>query len=89
MTVSKGEDTVIKKDYCSGFFESWFAWDRKYIIKRIDLAQLICKPHDEHCSSTSIFKGVWEHKVMFGLLIASVASIACWVKYPKHMKDRV
>ena len=78
-----------KKDYCTGFFESWFAWDKKYIFKRIDLAQLICKPHDKECSSTTIFKGVWEHKIFLGLLIASVASIGCWVRHTKKMVNRL
>lgn len=76
------------KDYCTGFFEEWFAWDKEWFIRRIDLSEL-CKVHDENCSSTTFFKLLWKHKVVGGLLIGLVASIACWIRYTKHMIKRI
>ena len=76
------------KDYCTGFFENWYRWDRETIVAPFYLGEL-CKKHDKECSSSTFFKDLITNHVVFGLLIGSVASIACWVKYPIQMLKRI
>jgi hypothetical protein len=73
-----------KKDWCTWFFENWYS----YTEGKIYLGKL-CKEHDKQCSSTVFAKLLWKHKVVGGSLIWLIASTACWIKYFKHMKERV
>ena len=78
------------KDYCTGFFERWPQWSGKMF----DLS-ICCEKHDNEddpkggCSSTEFIKCLIKNKVVGGILIFGVASVACWVKYPFKMMKRV
>jgi len=83
----------MEKDHCSGFFEKWPQWDGiKW--KMFDLSTC-CEIHDDEedpqggCASTEFIKCLVKNKVVGGILIFGVASIACWIKYPFKMIKRV
>ena len=72
------------KDYCTGFPEYWYNWK----FEKVYIGD-ICKKHDEACSSHGFYKNLWNARIVGAVLIATVASIACWVKYPKNMIKRL
>lgn len=86
------------KDYCTGFFENWVKWVKPtwkgfrlsslYVWEVFPLSEL-CKAHDEECSTHTFFNLLKENKVVGGFLIGTIATIACWIKYPKQMKERL
>lgn len=79
--------------HCTGFFDTWVKWKKPtleslYIWEVFYLGEL-CEEHDEECSSHTFFNALIENKVVGGVAIGTVAIIACWVKYPSHMKERL
>ena len=84
-----------KQDGCSGFFNTWVQWDfkldgwRTFLVWRLFKLEDLCNNHDTTCSSGTFFKELRKNRVVGGLLIGSIASLACWVKYPKHMRNRI
>ena len=76
------------KDYCTGFFENWVQWKTFYRWEIFPLSEL-CKAHDEKCSTHTFFDLLKDNKVVGGWIIGTVATIGCWVKYPKDMKERL
>jgi hypothetical protein len=83
----------MRTDWCTGFPEYWYRWVAWNKWERIYIGDL-CKDHDispdvPACDSTAFAKGLWERKVVGGIGIFLVASIVCWVKYPKGMWDRI
>jgi len=83
------------KDYCTGFFERFPRWQLSWKPWRVIDISEICKAHDDEdderggCDSTKFAKGLIKNRVVGGLLIFSIASIACWVRYPLNMIKRV
>lgn len=73
-----------KDDYCSCFPEYWCTWK----FKKIYIGWM-CKKHDERCGSHEFYRDTWEANLIGAVLIATVASIACWVKYWVLMRDKV
>ena len=73
-----------KKDYCTWFPEYWYTWK----FKKIYIGD-ICKEHDKNCGSHGFYKNTWKARLIGAVLIATVASIACWIKYRKLMKEKV
>jgi hypothetical protein len=57
----------------------------------------MCEKHDntkegeefKGCANTQFFKDTWRTNIVGAVLIALVASIACWVKYFSKQKERV
>ena len=78
----------MKEDYCTWFPERWASWRSTYTWEIIDISWM-CKNHDDKCGSHQFFKDLTSNKVVGGILIATVASIACWIKYPRGMKDKI
>jgi len=76
------------KDYCTMFPEKWVVWDSLFRWRVIYIGD-ICKKHDENCGSHGFYKGLWNARVVGAVAIATVASIACWVRYTKKMIKKV
>lgn len=77
------------KDWCTGFPEHWVNWK----FKKIYIGDC-CKIHDiaeseKGCSSSGFAKCLIKKKVLGGFTIWTIATIACWVKYPIHMFKRL
>ena len=72
------------KDYCTGFPEYWYNWTGK----KMYIGNL-CKKHDDRCGTKDFYKDLWRHRIVGAVAIATVASIACWVKYPKLMSSKL
>ena len=70
-------------DYCTGFFEHWYTWK----FKKIYIGEF-CKKHDEACGTFGFFKDLWNARVVGAIPIATVASIACFFKYPRKIINR-
>jgi len=49
----------------------------------------MCEEHDKECSSHSFYSDTWNNRLIGAVLISTVASIACWVKYTSKMFRRV
>jgi len=88
----------MSKDYCTGFFENWVRWVKpkwkgfvlsSLFIWKVFPLSILCKEHDEKCSTHTFFRLLKEYKVVGGFLIGAIATIACWIKYTKHMKERL
>lgn len=86
-------------DHCTGFPEYWKQWYlyNGYIPswRRVYIGDC-CKIHDNDadgiekgCSSSGFAQCLWKKKIVGGILIFIVASVACWVRLPSYMKDRV
>lgn len=73
-----------KSDGCTWFPDKWITWK----FKIIDIHD-ICVKHDENCGSTGFYKNLWKNRIVGAVIIATVASIACWIKYPKKMIKKV
>lgn len=86
---------------CTGFPETWYQW---YLYKgfipawRTIYIGWMCEDHDNNpeegqefkgCANTQFFKDTWRTNVVGAVLISTVASIACWVKYFSKQKERV
>lgn len=78
----------MSKDYCTGFFETWVRWETPYSWSVFPLSEL-CKEHDKECSTHTFFKLLIKHRIVGGLLIGSVATIACWIKNPIEQSKRL
>lgn len=72
------------KDHCTKFPEHWYTWTGK----RIYIGS-ICKKHDENCGTHGFYKATWKARLIGAVLIASIATVACWVKYFKLMRKKV
>jgi len=79
--------------WCTAFPEYWYTWT----FKKVKISDL-CKKHDnapsegeefKGCSNTTFYKDTWRARLIGAVTIASIASIACWVKYFKQQKERV
>ena len=73
-----------KEPECTFFPEKWITWTGKIV----DIHDL-CVKHDKRCGSHGFYKGTWERRLVGAVLIATVASIACWVKHWTLMRDKV
>ena len=73
-----------ESDGCTGIPERWPTW--KFEI--VDI-HWMCVEHDQRCGSHGFYKNTWKARLIGAVLIATVASIACWWKYRKLMKDKV
>lgn len=90
---------MAKSDGCTGFFQNWLAWRKPtswrelYRILEIKPLKPCCVKHDnvggKGCSSHAFFKCLYEGNFVAGMPIFTIASIACWVKEPKEMRDKV
>jgi len=73
-----------KSDGCTGFFQTWIRWKTWYSWELFDLRPL-CVKHDnvegKGCASHIFAKALLANRVVGGVGIFSIASIACWVKY--------
>lgn len=72
------------KDHCTGFPENWYTWTGKKIY-----IGDICKKHDERCGTHGFYNDTWKARLIGAVLISTVATIACWWKYRKLMKDKI
>jgi len=79
----------MKKDWCTGFFERWPQWTSYFTWRLVPIGRLICKPHDKRCSSTGIYRRMFEYRIVGGFILGTIASIGCWAKYPKRMVKRL
>lgn len=77
---------------CTSFPEYWYQW---YLYKgfipawRKVYIGWMCKKHDERCGSHSFYKDTWQARLIGAVAIASIASLACWVKYRKLMLGKL
>ena len=74
--------------HCTGFTDTWVRWETFYSWRVINLGRL-CEKHDENCSTHTFFSLLIKNRVVGGVIIGTVATIACWIKYPKRMKKRL
>lgn len=83
----------MKKDHCTGFPEYWYTWK----FKRVYIGWM-CKKHDNDpeegkefkgCSNSGFYRNTWKHRLIGAVLISTVASIACWIKFPEKQKKRI
>lgn len=74
----------VMTDHCTWFPEYWYTW----YGKKIYIGHL-CKNHDDNCGTHGFYKGTWEARLIGAVAIASIATIACWVKYPSKMIKKV
>jgi len=80
------------KDYCTGFPEYWWTWKGEYIY-----IGNLCKEHDNNdgvsrfkgCSNTKFFNSTWRARLIGAVIIATVASIMCFIKFPKRQSKRI
>jgi len=80
------------KDWCTGFPEYWIRYKWRGFTKlpfEVVYIGNICEKHDEACSSHTFYKDLWKARIVGAVSIATIASIACWVKYTRHMIKRV
>ena len=76
------------EDHCTRFPEYWVKWVNPVKWEKVYIGN-ICKKHDENCGSHGFYKDLWRARIVGAVLIATVASIACWAKYPKKMIKKV
>lgn len=82
------------KDYCTGFPEKWPQWVKPWKWRIADLSEC-CKSHDNEedprggCASHDFAECLLERKIVGGGLIFLIASVACWIKYPKSQIKKV
>lgn len=76
------------KDYCTLFPDTWIAWDKKTIFKKINISKC-CELHDKGCSSTKFFKCLVNKNVVGAWIITLGGALGCLVKYPIHTIKRV
>lgn len=69
---------------CTGFPEHWYTWK----LKKIYIGH-ICKEHDKRCGSHSFYKDTWNARLIGAVTIASIASLACWIKQRKLMREKL
>ena len=78
---------------CTAFPEYWYTWK----LKKIYIGD-ICKAHDNNpkdgkefkgCANSNFYKDTWKARLIGAVLIATVASIACFFKFPKKQIKRV
>lgn len=83
----------MKEDYCTGFFEFWYTWK----FERIYIGWM-CQDHDntpnegeefKGCANTDFYKDTWRSNLIGAVLIATIASTACWVKYFNKQRKRL
>ena len=81
-----------KKDWCTGFPEYWYKYEWKGFtslpFRKVYIGD-ICKKHDESCGTREFYKNLWNARIVGAVSIATVASIACWIKYPTQMFKKV
>ena len=84
---------MIIEDHCTGFPEYWWTWKGEYVY-----IGWMCKKHDNDpkegevfkgCASHSFYVDTWNSRLIGAVLISTIASIACWIKYPKEQKERL
>lgn len=75
-------------DWCSCFPEHWVKWESLFRWKIVYIGN-ICRDHDRRCGSHGFYRDLWNERIVGAVLIATVASIACWVKYPKLMWSKL
>jgi len=86
---------MVKKDYCTGFFERWPRWVKPWKWVIVEIGQTCCKDHDDEedkrggCDSHAFAKCLWKKKIVLGLPIFIIASVVCWVRHPKEMRKRL
>lgn len=82
----------MKKDYCSGFPDTWIKWVNPFRWKKVDISD-ICKDHDNEdgkgCASHIFAKRLFKNRIVGAIPIFMVASLACWVMYPIDMFKRI
>ena len=71
-------------DYCTGFFEYWYTWK----FETIPIKDL-CKEHDKRCGTHGFYKDTWNARLIGAVPIATIATLACWLKYTKKMIKKV
>ena len=78
------------KDWCTYFPEYWYTYNNG----KVYIGDL-CKAHDDvedprgGCASHTFIKGLLERRIVGAIGIFTVASIACWIKYPRGMWRRL
>lgn len=82
-----------KKDYCTWFPEKWITWK----FKIVDTSWM-CKDHDNEpkegeefkgCRNSGFYKNTWNARLIGAVAISTIASIACFIKFPWKQKERV
>ena len=75
------------KDHCTWFPEYWWTWT----FSKIYIGDM-CKKHDNEnedgtfdtCANTQFYKNTWRARLIGAVLIATIASIACFIKNTKN-----
>ena len=90
-----------KSDGCTGFPESWYQW---YLYKgfipawRKVYIGWMCQNHDntpeegekfKGCANSNFYKDTWKARLIGAVLISTVASIDCFLKFRKKQIKRV
>lgn len=80
----------MSKDWCTGFPEYWYQWYiGSFYIPRLRKVYIgdLCKKHDnvggKGCAAHAFGAGLYNRNILFGGAIFGIASVACWIKYPK------
>ena len=67
-------------DYCTCFPEYWYTW----YGKKIYIGDM-CKRHDDGCATHTFYRDTWNARLIGAVVIATVATLACVIRYPKMM----
>ena len=79
--------------WCTGLPEYWYTWK----FEKVDISWM-CKKHDntpkegedfEGCANHSFYRDTWNERLIGAVVIATIASIACWIKFPEKQIERV
>jgi hypothetical protein len=82
------------KDWCTWFPEHWVRWVSLFRWEVVYIGDL-CKAHDDvddhrgGCASHPFIRGLLKRRIVGAIGIFTVASIACWIRYPKDMWRRL
>ena len=71
-------------DYCTCFPEYWITWKGKYVY-----IGWMCKKHDDGCRTHTFYGDTWNNRLVGATVIATIATIACWVRYTKLMWRKI
>jgi len=81
-----------KKDHCTSFPEHWIRYRASIKPwKWFEVVYIgnICKKHDERCGTHGFYSDLWNERIVGAVIIATIATLACWWKHPKLMKDKI
>jgi len=83
---------VKKQDHCSSFPEHWVVWRwswKPWKWWKVIYIGGFCKEHDVRCGTHGFYSDLWDARVVGAVVIATIATGACWWKYTKLMWSKI